>query len=361
MTVRTTTQHDIQKDDENTSRPAYAVVNTVFITGSMYMTYTGVDPGTGKVTVYISGSGVTNGDAHDHNGGDGATIPTGGIADKAVTLAKLSDLSLVPGGRLTLTSTTPVTTTNVTGTSIIYTPYLHNIIVLWDGANWTPITFTEVSQALGTMVTGTPYDIFASLGGGALSVEKLAWTNATTRATAVTIQDGRYCKSGDKTRLYLGTLYSGSSATQTEDSDTRRFLWNMYNRVPRRLKIENSTSHNYNVATIRPFNNDQANSEVESFIGLVEDSITIELMAQLNRAATDGAPRIRFGVNSTNTEFGFYGLAVSAITGRITGGAVAEIIPSLGYSFYCITEFSTAGTAPGTSFEAAAINGVIQA
>jgi hypothetical protein len=39
----------------------------------------------------FSGKLVTNGDSHDHNGGDGAQIPTGGIQDLAVTLAKLAN------------------------------------------------------------------------------------------------------------------------------------------------------------------------------------------------------------------------------------------------------------------------------
>ncbi len=38
----------------------------------------------------VSSKGVTNGDSHDHNGGDGAQIPTGGIANDAVTNDKLS-------------------------------------------------------------------------------------------------------------------------------------------------------------------------------------------------------------------------------------------------------------------------------
>jgi hypothetical protein len=41
-------------------------------------------------SVYASlSSGVTNGNSHDHSGGDGAQIPTGGIVDGAVTNAKL--------------------------------------------------------------------------------------------------------------------------------------------------------------------------------------------------------------------------------------------------------------------------------
>lgn len=36
--------------------------------------------------------GVTNGDSHDHNGGDGANIPTNGLANDAVTNTKLANM-----------------------------------------------------------------------------------------------------------------------------------------------------------------------------------------------------------------------------------------------------------------------------
>ena len=43
--------------------------------------------------------------------------------------------------------------------------------------------------ALGTLTSGKPYDVFGYISGGALALELLAWTNDTTRATAVTLQD----------------------------------------------------------------------------------------------------------------------------------------------------------------------------
>ena len=53
---------------------------------------------------------------------------------------------LRPGGRLTLTSGVPVTTSDVTNaTTIYYTPYVSNVISLWNGNAWQTITFSEVS------------------------------------------------------------------------------------------------------------------------------------------------------------------------------------------------------------------------
>jgi hypothetical protein len=167
----------------------------------------------------------------------------------------------VPGGRLTLESGVPISTSDQTAkTTIYYTPFVHNTINLWDGSNWKPTTFAETSLALGTLTSGKPYDVFGYLSGGALALELLAWTDDSTRATAVTIQDGRYCKSGNKTRLLLGTFYTASTTT-TEDSLRRRLVGNMYNTVPRRLsRSSGQASHSYASSTYRTWNNDSANS-----------------------------------------------------------------------------------------------------
>ena len=79
--------------------------------------------------------------------------------------------------------------------------------------------------------------MFGFYNAGALNTELLAWTNNTTRATTVTLQDGRYCKNGDKTRLWLGSFLT-TSTTTTEDSEINRLLFNMYNRVSRPTKKE---------------------------------------------------------------------------------------------------------------------------
>jgi hypothetical protein len=41
----------------------------------------------------VAAKGVTNGDSHDHNGGDGANIPTDGIANDAVDNTKLANMA----------------------------------------------------------------------------------------------------------------------------------------------------------------------------------------------------------------------------------------------------------------------------
>lgn len=59
-----------------------------------------------------------------------------------------------PGGRLTLTSGTPVTTSDVTNAATLYyTPYIANTIGLWNGISWQNLTFLETSLACSSFAT----------------------------------------------------------------------------------------------------------------------------------------------------------------------------------------------------------------
>lgn len=184
------------------------------------------------------------------------------FVDVVSSVAEGMDLAaqaIAPGGRLTLESGVPVSTTDQTAkTTVYYTPYVNNIIVLWDGNRWQPMTFAEASLALGTLTASKLYDVFGYLSSGALVLESLAWTDDTTRATAVTLQDGRYCKSGDKTRLYLGTFYTASTTT-TEDSIVKRYLFSHHNTIDKRGYKGSTTSHSYTTGTWRIWGNDAAN------------------------------------------------------------------------------------------------------
>src|SRR5574337_954655 len=79
--------------------------------------------------------------------GSGEVYVIGATAERIKRINRMAQ-GILPGGRLTLTSGTPVTTSDVTGaTTVYYTPYLHNLIPLWDGQNWAPVEFSETHQA----------------------------------------------------------------------------------------------------------------------------------------------------------------------------------------------------------------------
>lgn len=225
-----------------------------------------------------------------------------GVVSDILSLGGSKGLLPVCQGRLTLTSGTPVTTADVIGaTSIYFTPYMGDRIALFDGTLWKTLTFTERTLSLGTLTSGLPYDVFAYDSSGTVTLESLAWTNNTTRATALTLQNGIFVKTGATTRRYLGTFYT-TSTTTTEDSTSKRFLWNYYNRFARALSCKDTTnSWTYTTSTYRSANNDTTDGvgRFSCVVGVVEDTGYFFNQALANSSvSTQVASGI--GINSTS-------------------------------------------------------------
>jgi len=246
-----------------------------------------------------------------------------------------------PGGRLTLTSGTPVTTSDVGSvTDVYYTPYLNDEITLWDGAYWHRVTFTEQTLALGTVTSGRPYDVFGYLSSGALALEKLAWTSTSARATGISIQGRGYCKTGDKTRLYLGTIMPDSTTT-VKDGLLYRGVYNMYNRVKRVVGITDVTSHTNTNTAVAYWNSSSAN-KVEFILGLLEEDVIYNYLVQMTCAATSSASQgcVGVGVNSTSTLTSAIYWA-SAFNAR--GFGTRAIYTTLGYNYLACLERGLTG------------------
>jgi hypothetical protein len=131
-------------------------------------------------------------------------------------------------------------------------PYEGNSVGVYDGSNWVirPVPDAGFSVASSTGSQDLPHDVFVYPSGSTLAIELLAWTNATTRATAITTQDGVEVKSGDATRRLAGTVYIRSASKYFDDSGTggaaasrpaRRHVCNKYNRIPREFHIIDDT------------------------------------------------------------------------------------------------------------------------
>ncbi len=220
--------------------------------------------------------------------------------------------AITPGGRLTLESGVPVSATDQAAkTNIYYTPAVHNVIVLWDGASWVPIEFTEYTLALGTLTASKNYDVFAYLSSGALALEVLVWTDDSTRATAVTLQDGRYCKSGDKTRLLLGTFYT-TSTTTTEDSENNRYVANVYNVVLRHVLAIATSSHTYTTATVREWNGGTGVTRGNFVTSVPEKSVSSAMKATMSRASNGNLGYVGVAIDTTT---GFVDVGYSILTG----------------------------------------------
>jgi hypothetical protein len=252
------------------------------------------------------------------------------------------------GGRLTLTSGTPVTTADVTSsTTVYYAPYLGNRVSLYDGAAWQSVAFPETSLALGTLGGALPHDVFGYLSGGALALELLAWSSGTARATALARQDGALVKSGAPTRKYLGTFYT-TTTTTTADSLTRRLLWNHYNRVTRGLSRSNGTSHTYATSTWRLWNNDS--TQVLDFVaGLAEDAVPVG--QHVNTVGTSSGFAWGLGVNWSSGAPSLPTLSGSQATQQ-DFGSMEYLPPAAGYSSVSVLELGTATVPTFTQYYA---------
>lgn len=253
----------------------------------------------------------------------------------------------VIGGRLTLTSAVPITSSDVTGAgTLYYTPFGHGQINLYDGSVWVTRSFSETSLSL-TITDATNYDVFGYWTGSALALELTAWASATARATALTRQDGILVKSGDATRRYLGTIRA-SGTNVCEDSVAKRFVWNAYNRANRILyrRDESAVSWVAPGSAWQMANNSSAN-RVEIVVGLAEVEIDLVIGVLPGGGAVNSGMGVAVGEDSTTTPtntyvVGQYMIYMSTITVHVE--THFRKMPAIGYHFYQWLEFGNGGT-----------------
>lgn len=227
-------------------------------------------------------------------------------------------------GRLTLTSGTPVTTTNVTGATTVYlTPYKGNQIALYNGSTWDLYPFTERTLAV-PATTSTMYDVFIYDNTGTLTLEAVAWTNDTTRATALAVQNGVYCKTGALGHRYLGSFRTTGSSGQTEDSLAKRYVWNYYNRVLRPMQVlEATASWTYSSTAWRQANNSTSN-QLDFVVGVSEDAVSATSRSSVtNSTSTARSCYGGIGLNSTSS------LATGAMFNQVVATSAGQL-PSTG-------------------------------
>lgn len=304
------------------------------------------------------------------SGGTGLTSLGTGVAtflgtpSSANFEAALTDdtlISLTCQGRLTLTTGVPVTTTDVTAAGTLYfTPYLGNRIATYNGSKWSVSSFTEKSIAV-PAVANQVYDVF--IVDSTLALELVAWTNDTTRATAITTQNGILVKSGATTRRYLGTVRT-VTASQLNDSVALRHVWNYYNRVNREMfVVEATATWTYTTATWRQANANTAN-QLDFVIGVSEDSVDVAVVGRANNTNTGVIIAVQIGVDNTTTP------STSAISYASTTAlanadcgmaAFYKSLPGIGRHYLAWLEFSVAtGTTTWNSSGFRGISGTIR-
>jgi len=263
-------------------------------------------------------------------------------------------------GRLTLESGVPVSFSDqLAKTNLYFTPYMGNGIALFVSSQWVYRSFSEITESLSGLTTGKPYDVFAFDNAGTVDIELLVWTNDTTRATALALQNGIHVKSGDATRRYLGTIYT-SATGQCEDSLKKRYVWNMYNRRLRGMAVYEATdSWAYSITTIRQANGSALN-QLDFVRGLDEEEISAKISVMMS--GTAGAlMKVFFGLDVTNAK------VAGSIAGNgnaSSGGffqmiALYDDLPGVGRHILTWLESSTA-TGTNTFFGDAGVPSAVQ-
>lgn len=240
--------------------------------------------------------------------------------------------------RLTLSSGVAVTTGDVlAATSVYLTPYKGNKIEIYNGSFWLETVHPQASLSLSGATADKNSDVFVYDNAGVPTLERVQWTNDTTRATALVLQDGKLVKSGDTTRLYCGTIRTTGTTGQCEDSALKRYVWNYYNRLKRYFsQYIGVTAYTYTTASWRQWNADPT-AQVDFVVGVVEDSV----LSIIGGNIWAGAGYLSLGLNSTT------GVTPSVRNGNanvVEGGQSRDWMPALGKNTVYATQYGAAAT-----------------
>jgi len=266
--------------------------------------------------------------------------------------AGLGDLYSICQGRLTLASGIPVTVEDVTAADTVYfTPDGGTLIGLFDGADWNIHVLTEISLDISGEDEDTNLDIFIYDDSGTLTLERIVWTNNTTRATALAKQNEVYVKDGDATRRYLGTIRITDIAGECEDSLLKMYVWNYANRTLRTMRVSNTTGHTNATAIWISWNADDA-VRVQFVIGLVEERINLRLWGDLMPGTDARRALVSVGYDVTNNYLGTLNSIIEVgCAQRMRIATSMSHLPDIGYHYYQITE--NAASAASVTFNAA--------
>lgn len=138
----------------------------------------------------------------------------------------------------------------------------------------------SITIAGGSFSPAQIYDIFVYDNGGTLTLENVYW-GSTSRGVALATQNGVRVKSGNAARRYVGSIYTASPIAVFSDDVDKRHIWNMYNRIPKRLYKQDIVD--YRDVTSTSYTD--FNVSVSYLIG-VENVCTAEAVAIYGAAAT---------------------------------------------------------------------------
>lgn len=296
------------------------------------------------------------------------------------------------GGRLTLTSVTPVLGANTTAASTVYyTPYVHPTVWVYNGALFIPHRISELSLALdsnsghtGYQQSGKLFDFFITDNAGTITLGTgPAWSSTSARGTgagttelqrvngiwtnkvSMTLRIGSLV--GDTITVaanqgtYVGTMYATANGqTGMNFNPTAAAggtanilgLFNAYNRtVAPALCRDSTSSWTYATNTWQKANNN-ANNSISYVDGLAEVSAyatytvmvlttasSSGLVVGINLNSTTAAPAVQGGVFHSGTQ-----------AGEASAVCSGTFLPVLGYNTLTAMEIVGSGVGTQTLF-----------
>lgn len=285
-------------------------------------------------------------------------------------------VSITPlGGRLSLTSGTPVTTTDVAAaTSIYYPPQISDWVRIWDGTSDILRQFTEPALALdgnaghtGYHQSGKNFDLFLAWDGSAVVLGSgPAWSTDSLRGSgagtteiemyaglwrnknSITLRIGS--ASGDtivvpaRLATFVGSFRTTATG-QTSDTVLRRMLSNAYNPAPRYMYANAETlgtTWNYTLLTWRQVNANTAN-KIEFLQCLPGGPVECTAFSSAAHSTGSATKYVGVGVNSVTVNSGKGGLLPTAAANmQAQGYADYSAFASLGYTYLAWLEISAA-------------------
>jgi len=281
--------------------------------------------------------------------------------------------SVMPQGRLTLQTATPVmTTTQSAKTTLFYSPYCGNQVPIYNGTSWAATSFNELS-VLTTDTTNSPAQIgvlkvndwFVWLKNGVLTLSHGPdWTSDVTRSagTAITRRNGIFTNDLDivngpagfanatATRsngTYVGTTRSNASsqldfifASQAAGGGLGFIgVWNAYNRTNINMFVQDTLASFAYSGPTGYFLNSPA-WRVSFVSGLQEDSWDAQIDAWVTQSATGyGTAGIGYDTQTANSGFAITPQQPSQTV--VTYGKFGTM--SLGFHFVQATMTSSGG------------------
>lgn len=300
--------------------------------------------------------------------------PASGAAAPPSARALVVDdgLSYAADGRLTLSSATPVMTSDVSGsTSIFYAFYRGNKIALYDGTSWVNTTFTELTNTTtdntknpAAVANNSNYDLFVWSDAGTIRLGRgPAWTSDTGRGTGagttelervsgiwvnkIAITNGPAAQRG----RYVGSVRSNGSAQidwklggdAAGGSAGLLYVWNMYNRIDVHSMVRDSTASWTTTSTTFVSLNASTGNRISFLSGLNEDSVSSQhRVFSTNSVAGQSASGI--GLDSTTTLAGSGGFGVSGGSANNLQAGTYSGRPGLGLHFFQAIQSVQSGT-----------------